>query len=266
MADSTRHTKRNANETSEQREKRLAYHREWMRKFRAKYPEKVREANARFRERHKASERQRSRNNYIRNRDAIIANACEYAKQNRAKINARRRARERENPERAKAIRRASYLRCREKDKSRRIAKRESLAAYMRHKRLSDPSFLVADRLRRRVNCAIKRAGANKKCSLAEVSGCSVEELVSHIERQFLPGMSWDNRQLWHIDHIIPCSAFNLTDIDQQKIAFHYSNLRPIWATDNHRKHAKILDGQRRLFWTDADLKRMSARGTGRPG
>lgn len=260
MSDSTRSIKRHANETPEQRAKRLAYHREWMRKFRAKHPEKAREANARFRERHKDSLRQRNRNHYVRNRDAIIANVCEYAKQNRAKINARRRARESENPERAKAIRRASYLRNREKDKSRRTARRESLAAYMRHKRLSDPSFLVADRLRRRVNGAIKRAGASKQCSLAEVSGCSVAELVSHIERQFLPGMSWDNRRLWHIDHIIPCSAFDLTDTDQQKIAFHYSNLRPMWATDNHRKHAKIPDGQRRLFWTDADPKRMSAR------
>ncbi|NBW15710.1 MAG: hypothetical protein EBR82_47760 [Caulobacteraceae bacterium] len=57
-----------------------------------------------------------------------------------------------------------------------------------------------------------------------------------------------------HIDHIIPCSAFDLTDESQQRVAFHFTNLRPIWAEQNHRKHGKIPDGQRRLFWSHADV------------
>lgn len=45
--------------------------------------------------------------------------------------------------------------------------------------------------------------------------------------------MTWDNYGFkgWHIDHKIPCLSFNLTDIDQQKKCFHYTNLQPLWAT-----------------------------------
>jgi hypothetical protein len=47
--------------------------------------------------------------------------------------------------------------------------------------------------------------------------------------------MSWDNYGIkgWHIDHIIPCAAFDLTDPEQQKICFHYTNLRPLYWADN---------------------------------
>jgi hypothetical protein len=40
----------------------------------------------------------------------------------------------------------------------------------------------------------------------------------------------------WHIDHIIPCSAFNLTDIEQQQKCFNYKNLQPLWQEENFRK------------------------------
>ena len=47
--------------------------------------------------------------------------------------------------------------------------------------------------------------------------------------------MSWDNkgRAGWHIDHIIPLSAFDLTDREQVIEACHYTNLQPSWEQDN---------------------------------
>jgi HNH endonuclease. len=53
--------------------------------------------------------------------------------------------------------------------------------------------------------------------------------------------MSWDNygRDGWHIDHIRPCASFDLTDPEQQRQCFHYTNLQPLWAADNIRKGAK---------------------------
>ena len=48
--------------------------------------------------------------------------------------------------------------------------------------------------------------------------------------------MSWDNRNQWHVDHIKPLCAFDLTDPEEQAAAFHYSNLQPLWALDNMRK------------------------------
>ncbi len=50
--------------------------------------------------------------------------------------------------------------------------------------------------------------------------------------------MGWDNWDLegWHIDHIRPCSSFNMKEVAQQKIAFNWRNLRPLWSTENIQK------------------------------
>jgi hypothetical protein len=49
--------------------------------------------------------------------------------------------------------------------------------------------------------------------------------------------MSWENRRLWHIDHIIPLA---LAKNEDQLIKLnHYTNLRPLWAKDNLVKSAR---------------------------
>jgi len=253
-------------ETDEQREKRLAYHREWMRKFRKANPDRTKATQSRHYGKHKDEYSAKRKARYAKKRDEIIAQVCAYAKKNREKINARKKAREAADPERTKELRTAGYLRYREKDKLRRAARRVELAEYMRHKRNSDPAFLVADRLRRRINAALACFGAKKAGSLFSVAGCSVAKLVSHIESQFVDGMSWDNRSQWHIDHIIPCSAFDLTDHGQQRVAFHYTNLRPVWSSENQRKHAKIPGGQRQFVWSHDDIKKARKRLAGSRG
>ena len=58
--------------------------------------------------------------------------------------------------------------------------------------------------------------------------------------------MSWDNYGThgWHIDHIRPCASFDLSDEEQQKICFHYTNLQPLWAEDNLKKSKKWEEEQ----------------------
>ncbi|HMN14543.1 MAG TPA: HNH endonuclease signature motif containing protein [Bellilinea sp.] len=79
------------------------------------------------------------------------------------------------------------------------------------------------------------------------ILGYSVEELQRHLESHFQPGMSWSNygKGGWEIDHIIPLSAHNYEtpdDIDFKR-AWALSNLKPLWASDNRKKHAKLSDG-----------------------
>jgi hypothetical protein len=72
--------------------------------------------------------------------------------------------------------------------------------------------------------------------------GYTLDDLKKHIEKQFSKGMTWDNRDMWHIDHIIPISAFNFEkpeDIDFQR-CWNLKNLQPLWATENLKKNDKI--------------------------
>lgn len=94
--------------------------------------------------------------------------------------------------------------------------------------------------LRSRLVQALK--GIAKSTTTLNLLGCSIEELRTHLEKQFSEGMSWDNygRNGWHVDHIKPLSSFDLLESEQQFKACHYSNLQPLWAEDNLRKSNKI--------------------------
>jgi len=68
---------------------------------------------------------------------------------------------------------------------------------------------------------------------------------MKHIESQFDNKMTWQNHSFrgWHIDHIKPCASFDLTKPEEQKKCFHYTNLRPLWSSENSHKHS-YYDGK----------------------
>jgi len=121
----------------------------------------------------------------------------------------------------------------------------EKVRAYdsIRHKR---EYMNLNCRLRRtlsaRVRVAVKNNSGKKAFGSIYLLGCSIAHARQHLESQFLPGMTWENHSTdgWHIDHIKPCASFDLTDPEQQKRCFHYTNLQPLWATDNLSKGKKI--------------------------
>ena len=106
----------------------------------------------------------------------------------------------------------------------------------------NDIKFKITCSLRNRVNKALN-CKTKKTYKTKELLGCDIEELKLHLERKFKEGMTWENhaKKGWHIDHIIPCASFDLTDPEQQKKCFHYTNLQPLWAKENMSKGAKIL-------------------------
>ena len=116
----------------------------------------------------------------------------------------------------------------REKERKRSRRRRESL------------EFRLLGALRNRLCDAIR--GRNKSATTQALLGCTIDELIQHLERQFQPGMNWENwtHDGWHIDHIQPCASFDLTDPEQQRQCFHYTNLQPLWAFDNLSKGAKV--------------------------
>jgi hypothetical protein len=58
------------------------------------------------------------------------------------------------------------------------------------------------------------------------------------MESLFKEGMTWDNHGEWHIDHIIPISS-GKTEDEVVKLC-HYTNLQPLWKTENLLKGDKL--------------------------
>lgn len=126
------------------------------------------------------------------------------------------------------------------KDKKGSICK-DCITLRIRYRRYTDYNFKMASVLRNRINQALK--GSKKADTTFELIGCSIEELKKHLESQFQLGMNWGNhcRGGWHIDHIIPCATFDLTQESEQRKCFHYTNLKPLWAKENLKKGNKII-------------------------
>ena len=111
-----------------------------------------------------------------------------------------------------------------------------------RKRLIEDPQYRIIVALRRRLNGFVRRGQAKKQGRTLSLLGCPIQELRVHLQKQFTRGMSWKNYgKVWHIDHIIPCAKFDLTDPRQQLICFNYLNLRPCFALENIRKGKKIL-------------------------
>ena len=115
----------------------------------------------------------------------------------------------------------------------------EKRNAYFRKRYKNDEDFRITSILRSRLRQALKSQSAKKSKRTLELVGCSIDELWKHLEKQFKDGMTRQNLGKWHIDHIKPCSLFNLTDPEQQKECHNYKNLQPLWAIDNIKKGNK---------------------------
>lgn len=133
--------------------------------------------------------------------------------------------------------------------KSYRERNADAIAKKAKEKLKSDPAAAITARLRHRIYMALRPCNAKKRANTLKLVGCSRKFLAAWIESQFLPGMGWHNRQSWHVDHIVPCSAFDMTDAGQQHVAFHYLNLRPMWATENISKGSSLVVSPRKQ-WT----------------
>lgn len=113
---------------------------------------------------------------------------------------------------------------------------------YEKNRKLTDSEFKLLKTLRSRLGCAIKRQQSNKCDTTIELLGCSIFFLKIFLEAKFKEGMTWENHGEWHIDHIKPCSLFNLLNEEEQKKCFHYTNLQPLWASENLSKGCKYMN------------------------
>ena len=117
-----------------------------------------------------------------------------------------------------------------------RIIKNQCVAE--KEKRNNNPLFNLQKRLSCRIRAAFKNKGWQKGSSKT-LLGTDLKNLKTYFESKFKDGMTWENRQSWHIDHIVPLSSAK-TEEQLVKLC-HYTNLQPLWALDNIKKSNKLV-------------------------
>jgi hypothetical protein len=110
---------------------------------------------------------------------------------------------------------------------------------YLKNKLKTDYNYKLIHTIRVRIKDVLR--GHSKSDSTINMLGCTINELWKHLESTFKPGMTKENHGLWHVDHIIPCSSFELSKPEEQAKCFHYSNLQALWAHENLSKGDKFV-------------------------
>lgn len=111
---------------------------------------------------------------------------------------------------------------------------KEVIKAREKNRYDNDFAYRLAHILRRRINRVLKtRSGS---ASAVAALGCSIADAVKYITSQFKPGMSWEDRGSFHVDHKLPLASFDLSNPEQFAIANHYTNLQPLTPLENFSK------------------------------
>lgn len=224
------------------------------RKRRKENPEKYRESRRVWREqnRERVNARQavRARLRRKENPEKVRGYHRAWRELNRDRVNAKVRILRKENPEKYRKYQRVWDERNRERENARKWTRRKilqkenpekyrAMSRKAMRKQRERADVRILQNLRRRIHAAIR--GNTKSARTVELLGCPVVRLKAHLESLFKPGITWENYgPVWHIDHIKPCASFDLTNPEQQRICFHWSNLQPLFAAENMRKGAKL--------------------------
>lgn len=152
---------------------------------------------------------------YLKNKDKILEYVKEYNNQNKDK----RKQYNKENRKRDK-----QYLEEYNKTHRNRINKLK------REKKKNNIRYRLDFILRCRIYHALKYT---KKCDkFIKLLGCTIDFYILHIEKQFLPEMTWENfGKIWEINHIKGLINFDLTKEEEQLKAFNYINTEPRFKT-----------------------------------
>jgi len=197
--------------------------------YRKNHRQELRDRGAIYRKKYKIKTKKRHELYRIKNKTKLkVARKLYYQKiKQRVKLYAI------QNREKIKAYQREYYL----KHKQERA---EYGRKYNNFQRKTNINFRIMGNLRSRLRWAFKYK--IKKETTMKLVGCSIEQLKQHLEPRFVVGMTWENYGKWEIDHIKPCCSFDLSQVEEQRKCFHYTNLQPLWKKDNLKKGKRYVD------------------------
>lgn len=109
---------------------------------------------------------------------------------------------------------------------------------YKKWKKEYDLKNIYKQRYRDSLKSVIRRLNRDKNDYTNELLGYSDMDFKIHIESQFVGDMSWENRNTFEIDHIIPIVAF--IENTPLNIVSSLDNLKPMNPMENIKKFISI--------------------------
>jgi hypothetical protein len=133
---------------------------------------------------------------------------------------------------------------------------REQVNQYHREwklqKRNTDVHYKLRENMSRRIRYELNTLLKGKKTKrTCEYLQCDLDFLKVYLESKFEYGMNWKNYgKVWHIDHIVPCTTWDLPNTFDTFCCWNYRNLQPLWAFENHSKKDKFEEDKKLYYKT----------------
>ena len=120
---------------------------------------------------------------------------------------------------------------------------RKTKRDYEKNRKDSDPLYKLIANFRTAIWTVLKESNVDKYGHYFDVLQYSPEELINHLEKQFKDDMTWDNYGIWHVDHKLPITSFDIQEMGDEEFMKCWSldNLQPMWGEENIRKSNKVL-------------------------
>jgi len=229
--------------------------------YREKNKDKIRQNKKEYYEENKDKIRQNKKEYYEENKDKIRQYKKEYYEENKEYCSKKTKEYHKKNKDKIRQYHKEYYEENKEyfskKTKEYNEKNKDKIKEYRKNYKcehnktpqkcmICKPNTYLVNLERRRIHRLLNR---KKDKHTTEYLGCNGKELYNHLEKQFKDGMTWENKGEWHIDHIRPCASFNLELEEEIMKCFHYTNLQPLWATDNLSKSNKYDEKTHPLKW-----------------
>jgi hypothetical protein len=205
---------------------------ERLKEYHKKYWLNNKEKNKKYQKKYREKNKEKLKEYWLNNKERLKEYHKKYNVENNKKRKEYQKKYREENREKKLKDGKEHYLKNREK-----IIKQNGI--YSTFKRRTDINWALRSRLRCRIRAAL-RGNVKSKRTMELLGVPHISFFKTWLECKFKEGMTWENRYLWHIDHIKPCSSFDLTKPEEQAECFHYTNLQPLWASENLSKGNRI--------------------------
>jgi hypothetical protein len=119
---------------------------------------------------------------------------------------------------------------------------RKTKRDYERNRKATDPLYKLISNFRTAIYQVLKESNVDKNKHYFDVLQYTPDELINHLEKRFTDTMTWDNYGIWHVDHKLPITSFDIKEMGDEEFMKCWSleNLQPMWGEENIRKSNKL--------------------------